>query len=64
MLSVIKSAGKTTENVFEAVNQTSYLAVDTVQVARTIVKRSDGLINRAFDALEKELGEAPKPESN
>ena len=55
MLQILKSAGTTTDNVFEAINQTSYLAVDTVKVARTIVNRCDGLVNRAFDALEKEL---------
>ena len=58
MLNVIKSAGQTTENVFSAVNEASYLAVDTVKVARTVVKRSEGLINKAFDAIEKELGSA------
>ena len=63
MLNVIKSAGTTVENVFSAVNETSYLAVDTVKVARSIVKRSDGLVNHMFDALEKELKVTPAPKA-
>ena len=62
MLQILKSAGTTTDNIFEAVNEASYLVVDAVKVARTVVKRSDGLINRAFNALEKELDSTSDPE--